>query len=192
MTSLNRVTRRRGEELEATILAAAWDELSEVGYTKLTMEGVAARAKTGKQVLYRRWPNRAALVIAAVRHRTGSIVDHVPDTGDLRQDVLAVLRHTASRQHDFPPDVIHGLLAEVPDQNPEFMATAHEVMSIVLRHAAERGEVRMERLTPRMITLPTDLVRHDLLATRNPVDERALLEIVDSIFLPLVRATTAH
>lgn len=38
-------SRRRGEVLENDILQAVWDELAEVGYTRLTMEGVAARAK---------------------------------------------------------------------------------------------------------------------------------------------------
>lgn len=61
------------------------------------MEAVAARAHTGKQVLYRRWRNRAELVVAAMRHRTGSIVADVPDTGTLRGDVLAVLQRMADR-----------------------------------------------------------------------------------------------
>ena len=50
--------RRRGEELEAALLEAAWAELVEVGFARLTMESVAARAKTGVAVLYRRWPRK--------------------------------------------------------------------------------------------------------------------------------------
>jgi len=60
--------RRRGEELEAALLEAAWDELAEVGFGKLTMESVAARARTGVAVLYRRWPRKDDLVLAALRH----------------------------------------------------------------------------------------------------------------------------
>ena len=63
-------TRRRGSKLEAALLQAAWDELTEAGYTAFTMEGVAARAKTSRAVLYRRWPNRPELVVAALHeHR---------------------------------------------------------------------------------------------------------------------------
>src|SRR6185312_1413331 len=58
--------RRRGEELETALLAAAWDELVEAGFARLTMESVAARAKTGVAVLYRRWPNKDDLVLAAI------------------------------------------------------------------------------------------------------------------------------
>jgi len=82
--------RRHGAELENALLQAAWDEARAVGYAGLTMEGVAARAGTGKAVLYRRWPRRAELVLAAMRHHLGSISSEIPDTGDLREDVLIV------------------------------------------------------------------------------------------------------
>ena len=64
-------TRRRGSTLEAALLQAAWDELTEAGYAAFTMEGVAARAKTSRAVLYRRWPNRPQLVVAALGRTHG-------------------------------------------------------------------------------------------------------------------------
>ena len=63
------VRRRHGAELEAAVLDAAWDALIEVGYAHLTMGGVAERAQTSEPVLYRRWPNKDALVLAAMEHR---------------------------------------------------------------------------------------------------------------------------
>jgi AcrR family transcriptional regulator len=184
----DRPVRRRGAALEETILAAACEELAEVGYARLTMEGVAARAQTGKQVLYRRWRNRAELVIAAVRNRTGSIVDQIPDTGELRADVLGVLEWMARRRRDFGVDTIHGLLAEIPDLHPRLFADMHGVMSTVLKHAAERGEIAMAELPDRVVTLPVDLLRYQLLLTRDPVEDATLTEIVDDVFLPLVHA----
>ena len=59
-------------------------------------------------------------------------------------------------------------------------------MTAILEAAARRGEVRFERLTPRVVSLPTDLVRHELLQTRARVPDGGLVEIVDEIFLPLV------
>ncbi|MEU4746994.1 helix-turn-helix domain-containing protein, partial [Actinosynnema sp. NPDC023658] len=58
-------SRRRGAQLEQAILDAAWDELCEVGYARLTIEGVAIRAGTSKSVIYRRWGSRAELALAA-------------------------------------------------------------------------------------------------------------------------------
>ena len=83
--------RRRGEELEGALLAAAWDELTIVGYGRFTIEGVAARAKTSRPVLYRRWPNRRDLALAAITARFDLPVEPPPDTGSLRGDLLALL-----------------------------------------------------------------------------------------------------
>ena len=60
------VQRRRGAALEDAILAAAYDELSSVGYRAFTVEGVAARARTGKASIYRRWATKQELVLDAL------------------------------------------------------------------------------------------------------------------------------
>jgi AcrR family transcriptional regulator len=186
-------TRRRGEALEAAILRAAWDELAAVGYARMTMERVAARAETSKAVVYRRWPNRAELVLAAMRQRGPVLSGEVPDTGELRGDVLALLRRVSRRLEEIGSETLHGLMIEYFDQ-VERSAYLHgrrvsyEAMMTILERAAERGEVRLEKITPRIASLPTDLVRHELLLTRAPVPEAAIVEIVDEIFLPLVRA----
>ncbi len=181
--------RRRGAALEASILDAVWDELAETGYSGLSMEGVAARARTGKQVLYRRWRNRAELVIAAVRHKDGSIVDEVPDTGELRGDVLAVLRHMVRRQRDIGPDVIRGIMADAPDLDSSFFDIMSGVMATLLTRAAGRGEIPTADVGPRVSTLAGDLLRHEMLLTHRPIAEETLTGILDEVFLPLVRAT---
>lgn len=83
-------TRRRGAALEEAILGAAVDELTESGYAGLTMDKVATRAGTNKNAIYRRWPNRLALGIAAYRQLTTTV--QPPDTGALRDDALEWLR----------------------------------------------------------------------------------------------------
>ncbi|MEU6255088.1 TetR/AcrR family transcriptional regulator [Streptomyces sp. NPDC047043] len=185
-------TRRRGAALEADLLEAAWEELKAVGYSKLTMEGVATRARTGKQVLYRRWGNRAELVVAALRHRQGgSLADRVPDTGSLREDVLAVLRSMAERQRDIGQDVVHGVLAEIGEQRAAVFDVMRDVMKTLLERAVERGEIPTADVSPRIMTLPTDLVRNDIVMRSEPLTEATLVEIVDELFLPLVRRRPA-
>ncbi|WP_327086390.1 TetR/AcrR family transcriptional regulator [Nonomuraea sp. NBC_01738] len=93
--------RRRGDALNAAIFQAVLAELAEVGYARLTMEGVAERARTGKASLYRRWPTRIELVMAAVYHALPDPAA-TPDTGSLRDDLLEVLRRTAAAL-DGPP-----------------------------------------------------------------------------------------
>lgn len=186
-------TRRRGAALEADILDAAWAELQAVGYPRLTMEGVAARARTGKQVLYRRWHNRADLVISAMRHRSGgSIADRAPDTGSLREDTLAVLRLMAARQQDIGPEVVHGLMAEAGLRKSEIVGIMHGVMAAVLQRAAARGEIPTADVPRRVATVPTDLLRHEIVLGDEPVTEATLEDIVDTVFLPLVTRPAAR
>lgn len=184
--------RRRGAALEAAILDAVWDELDASGYAGLTIENVAARARTGKQVIYRRWPRRADLVLAALRYRYPSIADDVPDTGSLRGDVLAVLRRMAQRFGEFGPDLVHGLMAEAHELDPGTFEVIPDAMSVILRRAADRGEVAPGAVSPRLARMPADLVRHEMLLTDRPVPDEVLAEIVDELFLPLVRARSRN
>lgn len=182
------LSRRRGAVLEDALLRAAWQELSEVGYARLTMEGAAARAGTSKAVLYRRWPNRAELVLAAVRNRMSPIASEIPDTGTLRGDVLSVLRQLRHRYREIGPDIIHGLMTELHELPATVLQVVPEVMMTILRRAAERGEVQLGKVTTRIVALPGDLLRHELLITHAPVSDAVLAEIVDDVFLPLVTA----
>lgn len=183
------LSRRRGVELEESLLQAAWEEVSEVGYAQMTMEGVAARAGTSKPVLYRRWPNRAALVLAATRRQMVPMSSEIPDTGTLRGDVLSLLRQLRRRYRQIGPDILHGLMTELSEVPASVLQVIPEVMMVILRRAAERGEVRLEKVTPRVASLPGDLLRHQLLITRAPPSDAFLAEIVDDIFLPLVART---
>src|SRR3954452_8735043 len=73
---------------EQEILDATLEVLADVGYDRLTMDAVAARAKASKATLYRRWTNKVSLVVEALQHQKGPNV--VPDTGSLRNDLRAV------------------------------------------------------------------------------------------------------
>jgi len=187
-----RATRRRGVALEGALLEAAWDELMAVGYASLTMEGVAARANANKTVIYRRWPTRGELVMAALRHHKTSI--EVPDTGNLRGDVLALLRALSERNVELA-GVIGVLQAEyyqetgiTPAELRERVPGGNtEIMERLLRRAIDRGEVDPARITPRISRLPIDLAHHEMTMTLAPLTETALVEIVDTIFLSLLR-----
>jgi AcrR family transcriptional regulator len=179
-------SRRRGAVLQDALLQAAWEELSAVGYAKVTMDGVAARAGTHKSVLYRRWPNRATVVQAAVRHRLGSLADDVPDTGDLREDVLSVLRRFRDYVEAIGPDTARGLASEAADLPPEVLAVTPGVITAILERAAERGEVRADRITPRITALPGDLLRYEFLVPHGDLSDDTLTGIIDEVFLPIV------
>ncbi len=186
-------TRRRGAELEAALLDAAWSELAAVGYGAFTMDGVAARAKTSRAVLYRRWPSRPELALAAMRQHTKLAPTEIPDTGTLREDVLALLRHISARGGEVAA-VFSFLLGDYFNETGVPPAVLREralggqptVMQAILDRAAARGEIDPDRISPRLAALPIDLVRHDLIMNRSPVPDPDLIEIVDNLFLPLL------
>ncbi|WP_328457478.1 TetR/AcrR family transcriptional regulator [Amycolatopsis sp. NBC_00438] len=191
-------TRRRGAELEDAILRAAADELAEAGYPGLTIERVAQRAGTNKNTIYRRWPNRAALGVAAYRHLAEDKL-RPPDTGGLRDDALALLRAINCDRSSPAAQILRGLLAGVSD-DPELLAQLHEqardggtaTWLTLLERAVSRGEAPPESLHPRVATVALTLLRNEYLTHGlTTVDDDVLVEIVDEVYLPLVRGRRA-
>lgn len=186
-------TRRRGAELESALLDAAWQELERVGYSALTYEGVAARAETSKPVLYRRWPTKVDLVLAAMQHSGLFERRPLPDTGTLRGDVLAALRDFNVARSGFIT-VINVYMASInadtgltpAELRTRLLGDGAAIGRVLLERAAARGEIPTRDWPEGLATLPADLMRHDLVMTLKRVPDTRLLEIVDDIWLPLV------
>lgn len=89
------MTARRGAVVRATVLRATLEELAERGYAGLTVDGVAHRAGVHKTTVYRRWPDREALVTDAVLERA-SAEFAMPDTGSIDADLASGLRALAA------------------------------------------------------------------------------------------------
>jgi AcrR family transcriptional regulator len=187
------VMRRRGEQLAAAPLTAAWDELVEVGYAHLTMKSVAKRARTGVQVLYRRWRNKDELVLAALQHYRDLHPAEVRDTGSLRGDLIAYLTAASKARVRFfaiaAAAAYSGLLADTgltPAQvRARAMGNEPEVRPSYQR-AADRGELDLARTSASLLAMPFELVRHDLLLHLAPVKPARIRAIVDELFLPLL------
>lgn len=192
-----RVTRRRGDVLERAILHAAAQELAEAGYPNLTMDRVATRAGTSKNVIYRRWPSRAELSVAAYRHMLPTDPDDTPDTGDLRSDALALLNRANDRLTSPAGKVMSALVSGMRD-DPELLREIRDQLAhpgggpwlTILSRAAARGEIGTEALTPRVATVALNLLRCEYgLNGATSLPPSVLVEIVDQVFLPLVRAS---
>ena len=190
----HKVERRRGKALEDAVLDAAWTELLDSGYASFTMEAVAARARTSRPVLYRRWPNRADLAIAAIRQFMHQHPVNTPDTGNVRGDLIALLEQFSKSRAQFA--VFFSLqMSEFFSETNTSMADLRKSLSeggrsqldVVLARGIDRGEIDRSKLTPRVASLLADLLRHEVLMTLKPVPSAVITEFVDDIFLPLVR-----
>ena len=193
MTLEAKATRRRGEELQNAILDAVWDEISEKGYGGLTYEGVAARARTSRAVLYRRWPTRTDLVLAAIERLGRRTPAVAPDTGSLREDLLELLRH--SNTHRLGMWVVlsvqlAGFYAETGitpgELRTRMIGNRPSLVPVIVARAGERGEAR-PGLSERVLRTPFDLFRSEAILRLGPVPDEELVAIVDEVFLPLVR-----
>ncbi|PLW73266.1 TetR family transcriptional regulator [Streptomyces sp. SCUT-3] len=94
---------RRSQATRRAILTAALELAGEVGYERLTIEGIAARAGAGKQTIYRWWPSKGAVLFDALlmlSEGQGDEPAELPDTGDLEADLKTVLRATVDELND--------------------------------------------------------------------------------------------
>lgn len=83
---------RRNQRARAAVLVAAGELVTEVGFARLTVEAIAARAGVGKQTIYRWWPSKGAVVFDAfleLSRTDGELT--LPDTGDLRADLQTIV-----------------------------------------------------------------------------------------------------
>ena len=193
------VERRRGKALEDAVLDAAWSELLDGGYASFTMEAVAARARTSRPVLYRRWPNRADLAIAAIRHVVHKHPVNIPNTGNVRGDLIALLQRLSKDRALFAvfsslqmSQYFSETNTSMADLRTSVLQGDHGPFDVVLARGVDRGEIDRSKLTPRIASLPVDLLRHEVLMTLKPVPNAVITEFVDDIFLPLVRPKPAR
>jgi AcrR family transcriptional regulator len=150
--------------VDAAIRSATLDLLGEAGYAHLTMEQVATRAAVSKDSLYRRFPDKLALVTDALQHRA-RVVPDVPDTGSLPGDMRAFLRALLASRN-----AAQRALAAVSGEiavNPELRAAWHRglggmltgcVREIVTR-AAARGELPADADIDLLSQLPLSLLQ---------------------------------
>ncbi|HEX5506662.1 MAG TPA: TetR/AcrR family transcriptional regulator [Thermomicrobiales bacterium] len=148
--------RPRSARADRAILDAALELLGEVGINGLTIEGVAARAGVGKTTIYRRWASKDELIAAVVEclHATAPI----PDTGDLRADLLTLARSTERGDSRRALErVLPHFLSEA-NSNPEIFHAYLETsfaprvqrLSAMIARAQARGEVRAD-LDPEVV-----------------------------------------
>ncbi|MCX7523091.1 TetR/AcrR family transcriptional regulator [Microbacterium sp. STN6] len=182
--------------MEAAILDAGWDELAARGYERLTVGSVGARARTSEPVLYRRWANKHELVLAILTHYRDTHPIAVPDTGDLRDDLIEHLTASSDARAPF------FAIAAAATFNGLSVATGLSPMQLyegamgeeaqsenrpVYQLAARRGELDLATVPPAILAMPYDLIRLDMLMNPVPVPAERIRSVVDELFLPLIQ-----
>ncbi|BDX31617.1 putative HTH-type transcriptional regulator [Mycobacterium antarcticum] len=174
---------------EAELLAVTLNLLQQHGYDRLTVEAVATEAKASKATMYRRWPSKADLVLAAfVEGTRASAIP--PRTGSLRGDLLAigtsVCEHT--REHSGTMRAVlnemsrsEALSAAMQDK---FIYHRNMLIQEVLGDAVARGEIDSAVINPEIWDLlPGYLVFRSVVSERLPTAE-TVRALVDEVLMP--------
>jgi AcrR family transcriptional regulator len=166
--------------------------LAEVGFGRLTFEGVAERAGTGKSPLYRRWPDTTSLVMDTIDKLTADLGVY-SQTGVLRDDLIGLTLYMSKANAGVKGDAYRSLLGEAR-RYPQLLARFKDeallprfsALDELLHDAAGRGEIAPERLTPVVLEVLHALVIKRLVLERRELTKKDISEMVDEVLLPLL------
>jgi AcrR family transcriptional regulator len=183
-------SRRRGEVLEHALYEATLAELAEVGYGGLTMEGIAARARTGKAALYRRWASKCELVHAALVFALPPLPEPRPGRS-ARDNLLAMFtshRDMLAGKTAFPGlQVIQQLLHETEMREifaDAVVAPRLKIVESILQAAVADGDIDAATITPLTGRVGPALINQHFLLKGEPPSRRDLALIVDTVIPP--------
>jgi AcrR family transcriptional regulator len=181
-----RAGRPRDPQIDAAVLEATVALLGRSGYGHLTLEEVARRAGTTKPAIYRRWPDRQRLVLAALATRLGRA--GAPDTGCTLCDLDECLKLFVAAFRRMPPGVIGPLYADcAPDRElrAAFMRTLFDPPRALVRETLERararGDLRDDVDLDLMLDLLGSLVHYRVLFGHAPISNAQIEKAVETL-----------
>jgi AcrR family transcriptional regulator len=183
---------------EQAILTAAAELVVEIGYDRVTVDAIAARAHASKSTMYRKWPGKAELVADALRSQAESRSGELPDTGSLRGDLLLTVQNIARTLggDDAGPSLLSlvgpiradSLLRDVVRTQIE--ERSRQDGALLCARAGSRGENVDAARGPTVVGLAlAHLLLRTLLAGEPPGDDEQQV-LVDQILLPLLTTRT--
>jgi AcrR family transcriptional regulator len=189
-----RAAGRWDPSLEGTILDAALAAVTELGYDRMTMDDLAARAGVGKAAIYRRWSSKGEVVAQAIAHwRRSRGPTSPPDTGSLRGDLdalVSAVQDYSEQEIDTVRVVIGVATAAMRDPalsaalEDLVLSVPRQIMLAVLERAADRGEISVER---DLSLLPDTVLGLNVLRmlSGRPIDRSFVRQVLDDVVLPL-------
>jgi len=187
--------RPRSEQADQAIIEATLDLFGEQGFEGVCVEAVAARAGVGKATIYRRWPNKEELLLAAL----GSMKSPFPEPKgvSVRDDLVAMLTVMCHDRADPRKARRYALLLGEGQKYPRLMARyketvvepRHEAIRAVIRRGIGTGEVRPDADVEIALLALTGTVMAKEKAADGSLDGEFAARIVDEVLLGLTPRT---
>jgi AcrR family transcriptional regulator len=182
----------RGKARTEAILDSALELMAATGYDRLTIDAVASHAGASKATIYRRWPGKSALVMAALSRRGAAATAEV-DTGDLRGDLVRTLSHMRDSLASQDGAVILGLLNAMR-KNVELaeivrdhvLSAKRSAIARLVTRAVERKELSARADHELASEIASAIVFTRILVTGQPLDEGEIVRIVDAVLMPVL------
>jgi AcrR family transcriptional regulator len=169
--------RPRSPEADQAILRAAVELCAVDGFDATTVEAVAARAGVGKATVYRRYPNRVGLIVAAATEVCTALATPC-DTGSVGEDLRAIARGIVRRLGDEPTRAMLAELGAAAARHPElrmaqqsFVASRRAVAGDAIRRGIARRELRPDTNVEVMTDLVAAPLYHRAVNLGLPVDQ---------------------
>ncbi|WP_329441893.1 TetR/AcrR family transcriptional regulator [Streptomyces sp. NBC_01426] len=187
--------RRRGPELERAILDAALEQLSTVGWNALTMEGVAAGARTGKAAVYRRWPSKAELVVEVLRAGLPSLGE-IEDHGSVREDLHRLCVRMRDVMRSRAGEALRAVLHECDHIHADrfrgvIWKGLHEPAQDLIRDLVERGikrgDVRVDAAAPFVTDVIPAMFMYRAKVYGSEWEDPDIAELIDRVVVPMLR-----
>jgi AcrR family transcriptional regulator len=177
---------------ERELLAVTLQLLQQHGYERLTVDEVAATARASKATMYRRWPTKAELVLAAVLSGVSQVAVP-PDTGCLRTDLLEI-GNTVAEQVGRHAATMRAVLVEIsrsPALNDvlqhQFFGERQKLITHVLRQACDRGEIDADAVDDDLWDLLPGYLAFRAVIQSRPADSRTVAALVDEVVIPRLK-----
>jgi AcrR family transcriptional regulator len=183
--------RPRSEQAEQAIIEATLDLFAEQGFEGVCVEAVAARAGVGKATIYRRWPNKEELLLAAFGSLKSPFPE--PDGVSVRDDLLAMVEVMCADKADPRKARRYALLLGEGEKYPRLMARyketvvepRREAMRAVIRRGIQTGELRPDTdIEIAMLTLTGVIMAHQK-TSDGAFDGDFAARLVDGLLLGL-------
>jgi AcrR family transcriptional regulator len=187
--------RRRGPVLERAILEAALEQLSTVGWNGFTMEGVAARAQTGKAAVYRRWPSKEDLVVDALEAGLPRL-DEAADHGCVREDLFHVCRRVRDAMFSRTGIALRSVLYECDAVAAErfqgviisrVVEPSVELFRAVVQRGVARGDVRADAVCELVLDVVPGLLMYRSKVCGSEWPDQDIAKMIDQVMVPLLR-----
>ena len=176
----------------AVVLDAATEVLAQQGIEGFTVDAVVARSGVAKTTIYRHWPTKDELLLAAMA--CFARVESVPDTGSLRDDLIALLGGLAHALADEQWSKSLPAMLERAERHPDLAAQHLAIVKLktapliaIVERARDRGEIRADLdidLVPALFCGPLFFRR---LMMRKSTSTAQVAAIVDSVLAGLAR-----